>query len=178
MDQKANGVSVPKMTPRDIESLVQIFESGDWNTLELKFGDSEIFLSKRAGERPSWANHPLEPRPPAIPEVTSAISARPKDLSEKAPKATRSVQTDTPPGHIIVSAPSLGTFYRAAKPGVPPFVDIGQAVTADTELCLIEVMKLFTTLRAGVGGTVTQICVADGDMIELGQPLFVIDPNG
>jgi acetyl-CoA carboxylase biotin carboxyl carrier protein len=83
----------------------------------------------------------------------------------------------TPPGHIIVPAPSMGTFYRAEKPGAPPFVEVGQGVTADTELCLIEVMKLFTTLRAGVCGKVTRILVGDGTPITLGQPLFVVDTN-
>jgi acetyl-CoA carboxylase biotin carboxyl carrier protein len=83
-----------------------------------------------------------------------------------------------PSGHVVVPAPSLGTFYRAPKPGAPSFIEIGQAVVPESELCLVEVMKLFTTLRAGVSGIVRQILVSDGDMIETGQPLFVVEPNG
>jgi acetyl-CoA carboxylase biotin carboxyl carrier protein len=81
-------------------------------------------------------------------------------------------------GQVIVNAPSLGTFYRSAKPGTAPFSQIGDLVEAETELCLIEVMKLFTTLRAGVKGRLVEILVDDGAMVEHDQPLFVIDTNG
>jgi acetyl-CoA carboxylase biotin carboxyl carrier protein len=73
---------------------------------------------------------------------------------------------------------SLGTFYRAPKPGAQPFIEVGHRVEATTELCLIEVMKLFTTLRAGAAGVVSKILVSDGELIERGQSLFAIDPNG
>jgi biotin carboxyl carrier protein len=75
-----------------------------------------------------------------------------------------------------VTAPNLGTFYRSPKPGSPPFVEIGQAVETQTELCLIEVMKLFTTLKAGVKGTVKRVCVKDAVMVEFGDILFYIEP--
>ena len=76
----------------------------------------------------------------------------------------------------MVRAPNLGTFYRAPKPGAPPYVSLGQRVEAETELCLIEVMKLFTSVPSGVRGTVKQILVEDSQLVEFGQPLFVIDP--
>jgi acetyl-CoA carboxylase biotin carboxyl carrier protein len=81
-------------------------------------------------------------------------------------------------GQVIVTAPSLGTFYRSPKPGTPPFSQIGDEVDTETELCLIEVMKLFTTLRAGVKGKLVKILVEDGVMVEHDQPLFIIDTNG
>jgi acetyl-CoA carboxylase biotin carboxyl carrier protein len=84
---------------------------------------------------------------------------------------------DAPAGWTIIKAPSLGTFYRAPKPGAPVFTDIGARVTGDTELCLIEVMKLFTTLRAGISGTVAEIYAKDGDLVEFDQPLFLIEPH-
>jgi acetyl-CoA carboxylase biotin carboxyl carrier protein len=168
---------VSNLTPRDIESIVELFESGDWNELELRYGESELFLSKRAGDRPSWAaeGHALQQAPVPHPALTRDPGATAKP--SQAPAAALSAP-HTPAGHVVIEAPSLGTFYRAAKPGVPPFVEIGDQVTPETELCLIEVMKLFTTLRAGVSGTVTKILVADGAMIERGQPLFIIDANG
>jgi acetyl-CoA carboxylase biotin carboxyl carrier protein len=77
---------------------------------------------------------------------------------------------------ITVRAPNLGTFYRAPKPGAEPYVSVGQKVEADTELCLIEVMKLFTNVLAGVAGTVQQILVEDTELVEYDQPLFLIEP--
>jgi acetyl-CoA carboxylase biotin carboxyl carrier protein len=74
-----------------------------------------------------------------------------------------------------VSAPSMGTFYRAEKPGATPYVEVGQEVTPESELGLVEVMKLFTTVRAGVRGRVAKILVADATTITMGQPLFLIE---
>ncbi|MGB0213780.1 acetyl-CoA carboxylase biotin carboxyl carrier protein, partial [Algiphilus sp.] len=77
----------------------------------------------------------------------------------------------------VVHAPNLGTFYRAPKPGAAPYVEVGQRVEADTEVCLIEVMKLFTPVVAGVAGTVQRVLVEDGDMVEHDQALFHIAPG-
>ena len=82
-----------------------------------------------------------------------------------------------PPGWVQIRAPSLGTFYRAPKPGAPKFVEVGATVTPESDLCLIEVMKLFTTLRSGVSGTVREVYVQDGELVEFDQPLFLIQPN-
>ena len=78
---------------------------------------------------------------------------------------------------MAVSAPNLGTFYRAPKPGAAPYVEVGQEVAADTEVCLIEVMKLFTPVSAGTAGVIHEICIDDGQMVEFGQILVVIDPQ-
>ncbi len=74
-------------------------------------------------------------------------------------------------------APNLGTFYRAPKPGAPPYVRIGQHVDPTTELCLIEVMKLFTSVFAGVSGFVRQVLVEDAELVEFDQALFLIEPD-
>ena len=85
--------------------------------------------------------------------------------------------TPESPAHwVAVRAPNLGTFYRAPKPGAVPYVSVGQKVDADTEVCLIEVMKLFTNVLAGVAGTVRQILVGDMELVEYDQPLFLVEP--
>ena len=81
-----------------------------------------------------------------------------------------------PEGMVGVTAPNLGTFYSAPKPGAAPYVSVGDRVTADTEVCLIEVMKLFTPVRSGIDGVIKEICVADAEMIEYQQLLVIIDP--
>ena len=78
---------------------------------------------------------------------------------------------------VAVRAPNLGTFYRAPKPGAPAYVEVGQAITADTEVCLIEVMKLFTPVKSGVDGTVREICASDGQMVEYEQVLVIVEPH-
>ena len=76
----------------------------------------------------------------------------------------------------IISAPMLGTFYRAEAPGASPFVDVGAKVSADTTVCLIEVMKMMNSISAGVEGTIVEVCADNAALVEFGQPLFRIEP--
>ena len=73
-----------------------------------------------------------------------------------------------------VDSPMLGTFYRAPAPGAPPFVEIGAQVEPETTVCLIEVMKMMNSIRAGVAGTIAEILVDNAELVEEGQPLFRI----
>lgn len=77
-----------------------------------------------------------------------------------------------------VPAPLLGTFYRAPKPGAPPFVEVGSTVEEDTVVAIIEVMKLMNTVRAGVRGTVTEILARDGALVEYGETLLRVRKAG
>ena len=69
----------------------------------------------------------------------------------------------------------LGTFYRAPAPGEPPFVEVGSALDEDTTVCIIEVMKLFSTIKAEKRGRITRVSVEDGQLVEFGQVLFLLD---
>lgn len=171
------------VTSRDIEVLVELFDKSKWDVLKLETAGVRIHLSKNAAD----GTNPLavhlnghgngnglaasgSPAPVKLPVQAPAPSPGPASQS-KAP-----VEADA--GHVTVRAPNLGTFYRSPKPGSPPYVEIGQEVEPETDICLIEVMKLFTTVRAGVRGIVRQVCVADSEMVEGEQPLFVIEPRG
>lgn len=163
----------------DIEAIVQLFEQSSWKELELQVGEAELFLGKDAGGRASWETRGGAAAAPAASSPAPRAAAGP--AAPPAPAAAAPSSTGpaaVPEGCVVVPAPSLGTFYRSAKPGAPAFVDIGQRVEADTELCLVEVMKLFTTLRAGVAGVVRDVLVKDGSLVEFGQPLFLIDTHG
>jgi acetyl-CoA carboxylase biotin carboxyl carrier protein len=137
----------------DIEALVAQFEASDWRRIELVADGVELRLSK---------------------DSPVAASAAPTPLA--APPAATPPPADAPGGHVV-GAPSLGTFYRAPKPGEPPFVEVGQRVAAGDDLCLVEVMKLFTTVHAQISGTIRAIHATDGDLVEFGQPLLSIDPD-
>lgn len=169
---------MPAISIRDLEALIQMFERSDWKELELQVEGYELYLSKDASGRAGWstARGAAAPAPAAAP--AAAPSAAPAASPAPAAKAHPPGAAIAPEGCRFVTAPSLGTFYRAAKPGAAPFVQVGQDVDADTELCLIEVMKLFTTLRAGIAGKVREILVKDGELVEFGQPLFVIETHG
>jgi acetyl-CoA carboxylase biotin carboxyl carrier protein len=154
--------------PRDVEALVRIFDESDWDELRVVIGGSEIYLSKNPQDR-------LEPIAAAASQSNSQTAPPPVAVPAASPAGKRPAQA-VPEGMAVVRAPNLGTFYRAPKPGAPPYVAVGQKVEAATEVCLIEVMKLFTSVRAGVVGRVREILAEDAQLVEFDQPLFLIEP--
>lgn len=156
------------VTPRDIEALVETFEASDWSELKLTIDGLDLFLSKSPGARPS----------PAVAELAMPVAAAPFAASAPArANAAPPKHAAAPEDWVTVRAPNLGTFYRAPKPGAPPYVKLGQHVEPTTELCLIEVMKLFTTVYNNVFGVVRQVLVEDGELVEFDQALFLIEPD-
>ena len=102
-----------------------------------------------------------------------SLYVRRGDASAQAPAAAEpEVERGSADGAHPIVAPMLGTFYRAPAPGATPFVDVGARVEADTVVCLIEVMKMMNAVPAGVAGTVVEVCAANAELVEAGDPLF------
>jgi acetyl-CoA carboxylase biotin carboxyl carrier protein len=158
------------ISAEDIEALVRSFDDSDWDEMRVVVGAFELFLSKDSTGRPT-------PAPIASPSIAVEPYESSPAPATRAPAPSKAAEFQAPDGMAVVRAPNLGTFYRAPKPGAPPYVSLGQRVEAETELCLIEVMKLFTSVPSGVRGTVNQVLVEDSQLVEFGQPLFVIDPR-
>jgi biotin carboxyl carrier protein len=114
-------------------------------------------------------------------DLDEQASALPSEARAKTePRGTTAQASPAPAirdGWTVVRAPSLGTFYRSPKPGSPPYCEAGQFIGSEQELGLLEVMKLFTTVRSGLPGTVREILAKDGEMVEFNQPLFLIEPD-
>ena len=155
----------------DIEAIVELFGDSAWKELHLKLGEDELFLTKEAG-----AVSPMARGGGAAPAPAPAPTPAPAPAP--APTVTTAAPADVDrSGWIEIKAPNLGTFYRAPSPEADPYVTVGAKVTDQTEICLVEVMKLFTTIRAGVTGTVREILAQDGDMVEFGATLMWIEPE-
>jgi acetyl-CoA carboxylase biotin carboxyl carrier protein len=160
---------------KDLEQLVEDFRTSGLRELHARCGDFEVYLSQDPdapgldGPRVSVSGGTARSAAPAVPAQAPAAPASTAPASA-APPAGRQF----PEGAQVVRAPYLGTFYRSPKPGSPAYVEVGSRVTAETELCLVEVMKLFTAVRADVSGTIAEVLAQDGDLVEAGQPLFVV----
>ena len=152
---------------QDIETLLELFDRSDWRELRLEMPGLELFVSK---DRASLRGE----RRPTSPVTTDAAPA----VAAPSPESAGPAPLRIPPGWTAIRAPSLGTFYRAAKPGSPPLIEIGQVVQPETEVCLVEVMKLFTGVQAGLAGVVREVLVIDGELVEYEQPLFLVEPGG
>ena len=167
----------------ELMQIVKVFESSsEFNELHLKFGDIELDLRKH-GTALTSADASALAACVSIPTMQFRPLERPTEkpwpMADAVISATEpsAIATDAfPSGAFIVKSPMVGIFYCAPEPGAPPFVTIGQRVTADTTACVIEVMKLMSSVQAGVAGIVTHVLVGDGDPVEFGQALVVIDP--
>jgi len=146
------------MDIRKIKKLIEIIEDSDIAELEISEGEESVRISRLS----SFAASQITV---AAPPPSSAATVAPP-VADSAP--------ETITGHAVKS-PMVGTFYRAASPGSPPFVKIGQSVTAGETLCIIEAMKILNQIEADKSGTIKQILVEDAQPVEYDQPLFIIE---
>lgn len=152
------------LTAQDVAEITRLLEGSDFNELHIETEGFKLTLKRGAsGERAVAALRTAEPPPPA---AEPAAPAR-EPAAGVAPDA--SLRT--------VPAPLLGTFYRAPKPGAPPYVEVGSQVAESTIIGIIEVMKLMNTVRAGVAGRVVEILAPDGTLVEYGQALLRVSPG-
>jgi acetyl-CoA carboxylase biotin carboxyl carrier protein len=148
------------MDLRKLKKLIDLVQESGIGELEITEGEERVRIS-RAGTAPPMvmaAQAPLGMVPAAGP---AALAAAPE-----APPA--------PTGHTLKS-PMVGTFYRSPSPGAPAFVEVGQAVAKGQTLCIIEAMKLLNEIESDAAGTIKAILVENGQPVEYGQPLFVIE---
>lgn len=163
------------LTYQDLLQILQLVEESEqFSDFRLKYGDIELELRKHGAPSltaPLAGNHAdLQPSKPASVEIGSTPAANPMQGGEGSPQAEPSEDA------IIIKSPMVGTFYRSPEPGASPFVSVGQRVEADSVVCILEVMKLMNSIPAGTAGVITKILVGDGEAVEFGQPLIVIDP--
>jgi acetyl-CoA carboxylase biotin carboxyl carrier protein len=158
------------LTHSDVQSILKIIDAAEHlNEIKFVHNGFELHVVRQGGATMLQAPAAQSvSAPPANVAKVPAVPARPA----AAPAAD--VVSD---GGVAIRAPMLGTFYRASGPGEKPFVEVGQRVRADDTVCLIEVMKLFNSIRAGVDGTVTKIFVENGSLVEFDQALIVVTPS-
>ena len=158
------------LTAADIQEIMRLIEVSNFDELTLETNGLKLMLRRgaAAGAAPAVTALPVVMAPAAAPAPAPA-------LRPAAPAAAPAASASADAGQDVPS-PMLGTFYRAPKPGAPPFVEVGAQVEADTVIGIIEVMKLMSTVRAGLRGRVTQILASDGVLVEFGEVLLRISP--
>lgn len=159
---------------KKVKYLVRLMKHYDLTDLDITDGAARIHLQRRG---PESAVHPSPFNPaagspfaypqPAAPAPAPAPSAAPQPAAAEAPAG---------PKTIVVESPMVGTYYSSSAPDTPPFVSVGTVVQPSSTLCIIEAMKVFTDIPAGVSGTIAEILVKSGQPVEFGQPLFRVVP--
>jgi acetyl-CoA carboxylase biotin carboxyl carrier protein len=148
----------------------------DVRELSIKFGDVELYISR---DRKPAGGQPIAAGAPAPAAVTlPALLAAPEPTHVAAVPAAAAIEPSSAnalaPDEVLIKSPMVGMYYASPKPGAPAFVAVGETVSAETVLCIVEVMKLMNNIEAQVDGTITKILVQDNQAVEYGQPLMVI----
>jgi acetyl-CoA carboxylase biotin carboxyl carrier protein len=153
------------MDLRKLKTLIDLVAESGIAELEVTEGEDKVRIVKHAAA-------PAAPPAPTTTVVAAAPAApTPAALAAEAAAAAEAAEAA---GHVVKS-PMVGTFYRSPSPGAPAFIDQGAVVKAGDTLCIIEAMKLLNEIEADVGGTVKRILVENGQPVEYGQPLFIIE---
>jgi len=160
-----------ELTEDDVLHILKLIDESKFDYFQLEVGELKITVSK--GE-PIPIGSTAQPATISAPQG-AAPAAVPKPVATP-PAAPAAKPVVIPAGHVAITAPLLGTFYVAPEPGAPPFVKIGQQVTEDTTVGLIEVMKVFNSVRAAVSGTIVDVVAQNGQFVEFGQTLFIVKP--
>jgi acetyl-CoA carboxylase biotin carboxyl carrier protein len=154
------------MDLRKLKKLIDLVQESGIGEIEITEGEEKVRISRQAAGAP--------------PMVLAAPQAMPMGYAAPAPAVAPAADSAAPAaapeakGHQLKS-PMVGTFYRAPSPGAPSFVEIGQSVTKGQTLCIIEAMKLLNEIESDAAGTIKAILVENGQPVEYGQPLFVIE---
>jgi len=153
----------------EIAEILKAIDSSSCDELVVETGDVKLVVRRNGA-----AGAPAPVRELSAPAAVSA--AAPASAKPAPTAAIPAAKIETGADQSIITAPMVGTFYRASSPDAPPFVEIGSVVRKGQPVCIIEVMKLFTTINAENDGRVLQIAAQNGELVEFGQTLFVIEP--
>lgn len=156
----------------DIRELIQLVDESNFEEVEIEHEGTKVVLKKVADR--------AAPALPAVslPPVTQAVASQPAPSVEPVPQQASKTETTTPveedPTLHKIVAPMVGTFYRAPSPDADPYVKEGDQVDESTVVCIVEAMKLMNEIEAEVKGTITKVLVENGQLVEYGQPLFLV----
>jgi len=152
------------MDLRKLKKLIELVEEYSITELEITEGEEKVRISKSITYTQS---------PAVVPQQVAAVVAA-TDTSGQTEEPDDPKSAGLPSGHIVKS-PMVGTFYRSSAPGAKPFVEIGQMVKTGDTLCIIEAMKLLNEIEADRDGKIKAILLENGQPVEYGEPLFVIE---
>lgn len=163
------------LTPEEVAQILSLVERSDFDSIEVSFGDLHVFASKTADIAPTRSS-PTPQQPPTRASAAPWAAPGPPPGAETV-SADVEMEDAAADGLSRIVSPVVGTFYIAPEPGAAPFADIGAQVSEDTTVGLVEVMKTFIDVKAGCSGMVVERLVQNGDGVEFGEALFLVEPD-
>jgi acetyl-CoA carboxylase biotin carboxyl carrier protein len=157
-----------------LEQIVKLMATNDLNTVDVRDGDKRVILKRGPAFVAPSAGAGLYMQPHAFPAPHAAPS--PGSVSGAAGAGGGAAPVDDTAGLTPIKSPMVGTFYAAPSPDAKPFVSVGTTVDDETDVCVIEAMKVFNNIKAETRGTIAKILVTNGETVEFGQVLFLVKP--
>jgi acetyl-CoA carboxylase biotin carboxyl carrier protein len=154
------------MDIRKVKKLIEMLEESSLAEIEIKEGEESIRISRASSGGPAITQVMAAPTTPPAPAARAAAAVA--AATNEAPSSL------VPQGHLVTS-PMVGTFYRTPAPGAKTFVEVGDAVAVGDTLCIIEAMKMMNQIESDKAGTVKAILKENGQPVEFGEPMFVIE---
>jgi len=164
-----------ELTEDDVLYILKLIDESKFDYFQLEVGELKITVSK-GDPIPVTSSTSNAPAGQVPPPATSAKAPATASAPQTKPEAATAKSVAAAEGLVPITAPLLGTFYVAPEPGAPPFIQVGGSVTEDTTVGLIEVMKVFSSVRASVKGVITEVVAQNGQFVEYGQTLFLVKP--
>lgn len=160
-----------ELTQDEVIQILKLIDESSFDELYLETATLKLIVSK-GGRAQAQDICPAEVKAPA-PPPSEPVEQR---AEIERPKVEAKADLMLEDGLVPIKAPMLGILYRSPEPGAPPYVEIGTLVKEDDTVALIEVMKVFNAVKAGVRGYIAEICADSGELVEYGQPLFLVRP--
>ena len=152
------------MDLRKLKTLIDLVSESNVSELEITEAEGKVRIVKSEGVVQQYVAAPMQ----VAPVMAAPVAARP---AAAAPATAAPAAVD---GHVVKS-PMVGTFYRASSPGAKAFVDVGSQVKEGDTICIVEAMKILNEIEADKSGTIVRVLGENGQAVEYGQPLFVIE---
>ena len=159
------GLSSP-MSVDLLERITRLMKDNDLSTVDVRDGDKRVILKRGTMIEPGAVTAFAPSYSPANSYAATPASA----------PAAQTAAMDESAGMQAIKSPMVGTFYSAASPDAKPFVSVGSTVDEETDVCIIEAMKVFNNIKAETRGTIAKVLVENGETVEFGQTLFLVKP--
>ena len=171
---------------RKLKELIRLMVENELTEIDLKDEKETVSLRREGSQAPvvqvspAPAASPAAPAPAPAPAAPATPAAPAPAPAPAAPAPAAAPAAEPSPADTSnleqITSPMVGTFYSAAKPESPAFANVGDTVTADTTVCIVEAMKIFNEIKAEQSGVIEKVLVSNGDSVEFGQALFLVRP--
>ncbi len=166
------------MDIKHIRELIKLMKENDLTEIRINEGEEKLLLKRGTGDVVQVTQGPVQYQPVAsVPSVGQQVLAPSNSPGQTQQEGTQQQVASESSNYVTIDSPMVGTFYAAPAPDAEPYVKVGDKVTPDTVVCIVEAMKVMNEIKAEVSGTIEKVLVNNAEPVEFGQPLFQVKPD-